>query len=268
MTVNTIHPNNIHPSAIVNPKAELGTSNTIGANCIIEADVVLGNNNTLHTGAVLKNGCRIGDDNIFYEYSVMAGLPQDVSFDKAAKTVLEIGNKNEFREYTTVNRATLKEQGITKLGNNNYLMAHAHIGHDCVLANNITMVVSSGIAGHVHVGERAFISGGVMVHQFTQIGAYAMIGGNAKITQDVLPYFITDGIPAVVKGINVVGLKRAGFKASDISALKQAYKLIFSSSLSLEQVTIELKGLNSNVINDLTSFIGNSKRGFHRVERG
>ena len=259
--------NTIHPSAIIDPKAELGSGNIIGANVLVEADVVLGDNNILHTGAVLKNGCRIGNDNNFYEYSVMAGLPQDVGFDKMAKTVVEIGNSNTFREYTTVNRATLKEQGITRLGNDNYLMAHAHIGHDCVLGNNITMVVSSGIAGHVHVGERAFISGGVMVHQFTRIGAYAMIGGNAKITQDVLPYFITDGIPAVVKGINVVGLKRAGFKKSDISDLKQAYRLIFSSGQALEQTIAAIRDINSNIINELADFIALSKRGFHRIER-
>ncbi len=259
--------NTIHPSAIIDPKAELGTANSIAANTLIEADVVLGDNNVLHHGAVLKNGCRIGNNNSFYEYAVMGGCPQDVGFDKQAQTFVEIGDNNEFREYSSVNRATLKEQGTTILGNNNYLMANAHIGHDCVLANNIVMVVSAGIGGHVHVGQNAFISGGVMVHQFTRIGAYAMIGGNAKITQDVLPYFITDGLPASVKGINVVGLKRAGFKKSDITALKQAYRLIFSSGLSLEQVISQLKKINSNIINDLAVFIGQSKRGFHRVER-
>ena len=259
--------NTIHPTAIVDPKAELGSGNTIDAYSIIEADVTLGNNNHLHTGAVLKNGCRIGNDNQFYEYAVMAGLPQDTSFDKQASTLVQIGNNNEFREYTTVNRATQKENGVTILGNNNYLMAHAHIGHDCVLADNIIMVISSGIAGHVHVGQRAFISGGVMVHQFVSIGEYAMIGGNAKITQDVLPYFITDGIPASVKGINVVGLKRAGFKKSDISDLKHAYRLIFSSGLPLEQIISSLSETKSNLINELSCFIGLSKRGFHRSER-
>jgi len=259
--------NTIHSTAIIDSNAELGSGNTIGAHCVIEADVVLGDNNQLLTGAVLKSGCRIGNDNIFYEYSVMAGLPQDVSFDKNAKTVLEIGNNNEFREYTTVNRASLKENGITKLGNHNYLMAHAHIGHDCVLADNIVMVISAGIAGHVHVGKNAFISGGVMVHQFVKIGQYAMIGGNAKITQDVLPFFITDGVPAFVKGINVVGLKRAGFKKSDISELKQAYRLIFNSESSLEQIHTALVAIKSKLINELNVFLGGSKRGFHRIER-
>lgn len=259
--------NTIHPTAIVDPNAELGSGNTIGAYSIIEADVKLGNNNQLHSGAVLKNGCRIGNDNQFYEYAVMAGLPQDVSFDASASTLVEIGNNNQFREYTTVNRATLKENGVTIIGNDNYLMAHAHVGHDCVLADNVVMVINSGIAGHVHVGNRAFISGGVMVHQFVKIGEYAMIGGNAKITQDVLPYFITDGIPASVKGINIVGLKRAGFKKSDISDLKQAYRLLFSSGLALEQIMISLSEINSNLINGLAGFIGHSKRGFHRIER-
>jgi len=259
--------NTIHPSAIIDPNANIGSGNTIAAHCVIEADVSLGNNNILNHGAILKDGCRIGDNNIFYEYSVMGGCPQDVSFDKQAKTIVEIGNSNEFREYTTVNRASLKEQGITKLGNHNYLMANAHIGHDCVLADNIVMVVSSGLGGHVHVERNAFISGGVMVHQFTHIGAYAMIGGNAKITQDVLPFFITDGIPATVKGINVVGLKRAGFKRSDISELKQAYKLLFTAGLPLEQIIKQLKEINSSLIKELREFLVDSKRGFHRAER-
>ncbi len=259
--------NNIHPTAIVAPKAELGSGNTIGAYCVIEADVVLGDNNQLHTGAVLKDGCRIGNDNIFYEYSVMAGLPQDVSFDRQASTRVEIGNNNEFREYTTVNRASLKENRVTKLGSHNYLMAHAHIGHDCVLADNIVMVINAGIAGHVHVGEGAFISGGVMVHQFVKIGQYAMIGGNAKITQDVLPFFITDGVPAFVKGINVVGLKRAGFKKSDISDLKLAYRVLFGSGNSFEQIIAGLEGIKSSTIKELSKFLGRSKRGFHRAER-
>ena len=259
--------NSIHPTAIVDPKAELGSGNVIGAHAVIEADVVLGDNNQLHFGAVIKNGCRIGNNNIFYEYAVMGGLPQDVSFDKSAQTFVEIGNDNEFREYTTVNRATLKENAVTRLGNNNYLMAHAHIGHDCVLADNIVMVISSGIAGHVHVADKAFISGGVMVHQFVHIGQYAMIGGNAKITQDVLPFFITDGVPASVKGINVVGLKRAGFKKSDISELKQAYRILFSDGLPLEQIMQSLLEIKSNTINELSDFIARSKRGFHRVER-
>jgi len=259
--------NTIHSTAIIDPGAELGSGNTIGANAIIEADVVLGNNNVLHNGAVLKNGCRIGNGNTFYEYAVMAGLPQDVSFNKQAQTFVEIGDNNEFREYTTVNRATEKEQGITRLGSHNYLMAHAHIGHDCVLADNIVMVISSGIAGHVHVASNAFISGGVMVHQFTRIGRYAMIGGNAKITQDVLPFFITDGIPATVKGINVVGLKRAGFKKNDIMQLKQAYRTLFDMEESLENRIESLQDIKSNIIKELAEFASSAKRGFHRVER-
>jgi len=259
--------NTIHSTAIIDQGAELGSGNTIGANAIIEADVVLGNNNVLHNGVVLKNGCRIGNSNTFYEYAVMAGLPQDVSFNKQAQTFVEIGDHNEFREYTTVNRATEKEQGLTRLGSHNYLMAHAHIGHDCVLDDNIVMVISSGIAGHVHVASNAFISGGVMVHQFTRIGRYAMIGGNAKITQDVLPFLITDGIPATVKGINVVGLKRAGFKKNDIIQLKQAYRILFNMEVSLDNRIQSLFDIKSNIIKELAEFASSAKRGFHRVER-
>lgn len=254
--------NEIHSTAIVSAKAELGKANTIGPFVIIEDGVKLGDNNHIAAHAVVKRHTRMGSNNAIAEHVVLAGLPQDLGFaDKP--TYVELGDGNTLREGVTINRAT-KDNGTTRLGDNNYLMALAHIGHDCQLGNHIVIAPSSGIGGHVHIADRAFISGGVMVHQFGRIGAYAMLGGNSKITQDCLPFMITDGVPASVHGLNIVGLKRAGFKLEAIKALKEAYRTLFRSPLSLEEKLARLKQTDNEYVADLARFITESRRGFHR----
>lgn len=259
--------NTIHPTAIIHDSARLGENNTIGPNVVIEADVELGNANQLMSGVVLNSGARIGSNNRFHEYVVIAGLPQDISFNPDEKTTVEIGNNNTFREYVTINRATTKENRVTRVGSDNYFMTGTHVGHDCAIGNRVVVAPSTGFGGHVHIDDGAFISGGVMVHQFVKIGRLAMIGGNAKITQDVLPYFITDGVPATVKGINVVGLKRAGFTASDIKVLKQAFRELFGSTRSLEEIKSAIAAMDNELTNHLAAFIVDSKRSFHRQEK-
>lgn len=255
--------NIIHPTAVVSASARLGKANQIGPFVVIEDDVEMGDNNILHTGAVLRSGTRMGNGNQLHEYAVLAGEPQDLGFDKKLPTYVKIGDGNVLREGVTIHRATKAEMS-TILGNNNYFMTHVHIGHDCVIGNNIIMAPDAGIGGHVHIEDRAFISGGVMIHQFAKVGRIAMIGGNAKITQDVLPFMITDGMPGQVRGLNVVGLKRAGFKADDLRVLKQAYQLMFRSGLGLDGIIEQLRGLGSDLASHLAEFISDSKRGFHR----
>ncbi len=255
--------NAIHPSAIVSESARLGENNTLGPHVIIEDDVRLGNGNTLMSGAVLKAGTRLGNDNTVHEYAVLGGLPQDLGFVAGKATCVEIGNGNTLREYVTVNRAT-KEGGATRLGNDNYLMVNAHIAHDCVLADNIILAPEAALGGHVQVQSRAFISGGVMVHQFTTIGSLAMVGGNAKITQDVLPYMITDGNPARLRGLNVVGLRRNGYNRDDVRVLKEIYQLINRSGLAQESFLARIAALDSPLATQFVRFIENAKRGFHR----
>ena len=250
--------NSIHPTALVSSKAELGNNNSIGPFVTIEDDVRLGNNNTVMQGALLKNGTRIGNDNAIHEYAVIAGLPQDIGFD-GRPTRVEIGDNNVLREFVTISRATTEDVS-TSLGNDNYLMNQVHLGHDCSLANRVIIAPGTGLGGHVHVSDRAFISGGVMVHQFVQIGTIAMIGGNSKIVKDVLPYMITDGVPAAPHGPNVVGLRRAGFTNEDIRSLKLAYKIINRSSLSKDDVLKALRDLNTDTSNNLADFIENVKR--------
>jgi len=255
--------NTIHPTAIVSEQAQLGENNIVGPHVVIEANVHMGSGNTLMTGVLLKNGVKIGDDNTIHEYAVIGGLPQDLGFDPATVSYVTIGNSNCLREYVTVHRAS-KQDAITRLGDENYLMTHVHLGHDCQLANRVIIAPSSGLGGHVHVADRAFISGGVMVHQFVQIGTLAMIGGNAKITQDVLPYMITDGVPGTVRGLNLVGLRRAGCSRSDIQILKQAYQIIHRSTQSRQGILEEIREMDSPYTLHLAEFITGSSRGFHR----
>ncbi len=255
--------NTIHPTAIVSEQAQLGENNIIGPYVVIDADVQMGNGNTLMTGVSLKAGVKIGNDNTLHEYAVIGGLPQDTGFDSATTTYVTIGDANTLREYVTVHRAS-KQDACTRLGNENFLMTHVHLGHDCQLGSNIIIAPSSGLGGHVHVADRAFISGGVMVHQFVQIGTLAMIGGNAKITQDVLPYMITDGVPGTVRGLKQEGLRRAGCSRSDIQTLKQAYQIIHRSAQAQQAILDELKQINHPYALGLAAFISASKRGFHR----
>jgi len=254
--------NTIHASASVSAKAELGDNNVIGALVCIDDDVHLGEGNTLMQGVVLKPGTRLGDNNTIHEYVVLGGLPQDLGFDGRPSGVT-IGSGNTLREYVTINRAT-RDGGATLLGDNNYLMTQVHLGHDCCLADQVIIAPGSGLGGHVRVAERAFISGGVMVHQFVEVGTLAMVGGNAKITQNVLPYMITDGIPARVHGLNLVGLKRAGVELEEIRNLKRAYNTIHRSGQSHEVIVRHLREQPGPHSHHLADFIASAKRGFHR----
>jgi UDP-N-acetylglucosamine acyltransferase len=256
--------NQIHPTAVVASQAELGRGNVVGPYVVIEPDVVLGDNNTVGAHSVVKKGARIGNDNRLHEHVVYGGVPQDLGF-KEADTVAELGNGNVLREFVTVHRATLKESGRTVIGNNNYLMATAHVAHDCQIGNQVILANDAVLGGHVHVEDRAFVSGGVKVHQWVHIGEFAMIGGNSKITQDCLPYMITDGNPARVRGLNLVGLKRAGFSADELRELKDAYGILLGSHSTLDEQLAALAALKSARANHLIDFVRASKRSFHRA---
>lgn len=255
--------NQIHPTAVVSAAATLGQGNTIGPFVVIEENVAIGDNNVIAAHSVIKYGARIGNGNRIHEQVIFAGVPQDLGF-KDTETFAELGNDNVLREFVTVSRATTKETGRTVIGNNNYFMATAHIAHDCQIGNHVIMANDAVLAGHVHIEDRVFVSGGVKVHQWAHIGEYAMIGGNSKITQDCLPYMITDGMPGRVRGLNLVGLKRAGFGAEELRELKAAYRILLGARGSLEDQLAELAQLTSPQARHLHEFIRNSKRSFHR----
>jgi UDP-N-acetylglucosamine acyltransferase len=256
--------NTIHPTAVVSASAKLGNGNRIGPFVVIEDDVEIGDNNVLYAGAVLRDGARLGDGNRLHEHAVVAGEPQDLGFDPGLRTFARLGDRNVLRESVTVHRAS-KDGEATVLGDDNYLMAQVHVGHDCRLNNRIIMAPSAAVGGFVTIDDRAFVSGGVMVHQFVKVGRLAMIGGNAKIVQDVLPFMITDGVPGEVRGLNVVGLKRAGCKAEELRVLKHAYRILFRSGLALQDIVVQLRALESAHAVHLADFITGSRRGFHRA---
>lgn len=254
--------NQIHPTAIIASKAELGQNNTVGPYAIIEAGARLGSNNRIAAHAVIKKSVRLNNDNVLSEHVVVGGTPQYAGFDESIETYLEIGSGNIFREGTTINCA-LHEGDSTRIGDRNFFMHAMHIGHDCLIGNDITFGPSTGIGGHVEIFDKAFISGGVMVHQFGKIGRFAMVGGNAKISRDVLPYMITDGNPASVRGLNLVGVKRAGFNLNDIKMLKKAYRLLFRGGAQEDNLEA-IQALNHALCDELCAFIARSERGFHR----
>lgn len=256
--------NQIHATAIIADNVEMGDNNVIGAYAVIEADVVMGDGNQIGSHTCVKRWTRMGNNNVIYDHAMLGGLPQHTGFkDPNTPTFLNIGDGNTIREFTAIHRSYLEQQA-TVLGNQNYVMCMCHIGHDCVLHDNITLASGAAIGGHVTIHKNVFIAGGAVVHQFVNIGEYVMLGGNAKITQDCLPYMLVDGIPAVVRGLNLVGLKRAGFQREDLSILKRAYRILMQDEGKLEEKRALLDGIQHPSVNVLSKFIQQSKRSFHR----
>ncbi|MBI2821107.1 MAG: acyl-ACP--UDP-N-acetylglucosamine O-acyltransferase [Acidobacteria bacterium] len=254
----------IHPTAVVHPGARLGSGTDVGPCAVIEEDVIIGQNCRIGAHAVIKQGTRMGDGNAVFEGAVLGGPPQDLKYS-GGRSYLRIGNGNTFREGVTVHRGAVVE-GETRIGNGNYLMAHAHAAHDCTLGDSIVIANNVALAGHIEIDSHAFISGGVVIHQFSRVGKHSMIGGNSKITQDVLPFFLVDGVPGRVRALNLVGLKREGFPDAEINNLKEASRILFQHG-SLEAKLAAMSAIDSDHVRHLVTFIRSSRRGFHRMVR-
>jgi UDP-N-acetylglucosamine acyltransferase len=239
-----------------NPAATL-----IHPTAIIEEDVVLGEGCRIGAYAVIKRYTRMGARNQVCEHAVIGGEPQDLKFKADTVSGVEIGDDNVLREYVTIHRGS-RPGSVTRIGSGCMLMVGVHIAHDCSVGDQVVMVNNAGLSGEVSVGERAFISGLTGVHQFCRVGRNAMIGGLAKVTQDVLPFCITDGNPARARGLNLVGLRRAGFKAADIAALKDAYRLLYQD-VPLAVAIAQMNKSDSAPVKELAAFLGGvGKRGF------
>ena len=256
----------IHPSAVVSPKARLGRDVTIGPFVVVEDETTIGDGCEIRAHAVIKRGSVLGAQNRVHEGAVIGGEPQDVSFG-GQDSGLVIGDRNVIREGVTIHRST-KAGGTTVVGSDCFLMAYAHVAHDNRLGDRVLMGNNVLLAGHVELAERAFLSGDVGVHQFCRIGRLAMIGGKSKVVQDCLPFVITDGFPARAHGLNVVGLRRAGFTAEKLRTLHQAYRLLLRSGLPLQRALEELKALEDPQVDELVAFVGASRRGFAHAARG
>ncbi|MFM7183547.1 MAG: acyl-ACP--UDP-N-acetylglucosamine O-acyltransferase [Planctomycetota bacterium] len=256
----------IHPMAVVSPDARLGVGVTIGAFATVEDDVELGDFCTVASGAVIKSGVSAGCHNEFGEHSVVGGAPQHVARPKQTGRI-RIGDHNVFREHVTIHKA-LKADAVTTVGSHNYVMAGAHFGHDAFVGNNCIFANAALLGGHVVVEDRAFVSGAVAVHQFCRVGKLAMVGGHARIVQDVPPYMLIDGQTGCVVGLNIVGLRRSGHSAEDISDLKSAYRIVYRRGLPWKGVLDALQSeFGAGPVGHLHSFLASGSRGFTQERR-
>ena len=254
----------IHATAIVDPRAEVGEGSIIGPYSVVGPDVSIGEGCWLQHHVTLVGPARIGPRNKFYAYCSIGQQSQDLNY-QGEPTYLEIGEANIFREFVTVNRSTAST-GKTRIGNGGNFLAYSHIGHDCTVGDQVVFSNNGTLAGHVQVGDHAIMGGLTAVHQFCRIGRFAITGGCSKIVQDVPPFMIADGNPAKVRGINLVGLERNNFSAESVRLIKEAFRLIYRSKYNtrqaLEAMTKELPATDE--IAQITEFIRNSERGIIR----
>ncbi len=250
----------IHPTAIVDGGARLGEGVVIGPCAVVEDEVTIGARTELRAHAVVKRYTTLGAGNTVHEGAVLGGEPQDLGFT-GGETRLEIGDGNRIREGVTIHRATRPGQ-VTRVGSGCFLMAYAHIAHDNRIGDHVIIANNTALAGYVDIDRGAFLSGGVVVHQFCRIGRLAMIGGNSKVIQDALPFVTTDGVPCRARGLNLVGLRRAGVPASQVRALKEGYRLLLQANLRLPDALERMAALQDPLVDEMTAFVRASKRGF------
>ncbi|MGA9997853.1 MAG: acyl-ACP--UDP-N-acetylglucosamine O-acyltransferase [Pyrinomonadaceae bacterium] len=256
---------NIHPTAVVSASARLAEDVSVGPYAVVETEVVIGSGCEIGAYACIKRFTELGKRNRVYEHATIGGEPQDVKF-KGEASRLVIGDDNLIREYVTIHRAS-GEGEVTRVGSRNFLMVGVHIAHNCTVGDDNIFANGAALAGHIEVEDHVFLSNNVGAHQFVRFGRYAMVGGKSKIVQDVLPFFTTDGNPARVRGLNSVGLRRAGFSSEARRALKRAYQLLFRAGLPLEVALEEMARLEDENAAHLVNFIRASKRGFTRAGR-
>ncbi|WP_404362592.1 acyl-ACP--UDP-N-acetylglucosamine O-acyltransferase [Marinobacter sp.] len=254
----------IHDTAIVDPSARLAGGVVIGAYAVIGAGVDIQPGTTVGPHSVIYGPTRLGRNNRIHPHVCLGGAPQDLGYLEES-TRLEIGDGNTIREFVTIHRGTPKDRALTTIGNDNLLMAYAHVGHDCVLGNNIVMANGATLAGHVSVGDRANIAGLVAVHQFARIGQIAMVGGGSIVVKDIPPFMLAAGNTARLYGLNHRGLKRAGLDAAGLAALKSAYRTLYRSGLGLKHAIRELESQSlTPEVQQLLDFLKQSKRGLSR----
>lgn len=255
----------IDPRAIVSPKAELAADVVVGAYTVIEDGVQIGAGTWVGPHAVIKGPTTIGQGNKIFQFASIGDAPQDLKY-KGELTRLEIGDRNVFREFTTMNRGTQHGGGVTKIGSENLFMAYTHVAHDCIVGNKCVMANYATLAGHVELGDWVIMGGYSGTHQFTKVGAHAFIGNNAAVTRDVPPYVMAVGSPAVPHSINSEGLKRRGFNEQQIRNLKNAYRVLYRSDLKLADAVAELtkRVPEQPELKIFVDFIGESTRSLVR----
>jgi UDP-N-acetylglucosamine acyltransferase len=230
----------IDPRAVVDAGAEIDTEVHVGAYAIIGAGVRIGRGTRIEPHAVIKGRTTIGVDNHIFQFASVGDDPQDKKY-KGEPTELVIGDRNTIRECATLNRGTVQDNGVTRVGNDNWIMAYSHIAHDCVVGNNTIFANNASIAGHVHVGDQAILGGFTAVHQFCRIGAHALTSMFSYVTKDIPAYVTVSGRPAEPRGINAEGLKRRGFSEQQVRNIREAYRTLYRQSLRLEEAIAEIE---------------------------
>lgn len=255
----------IHPTAIIDKDAQIGKNVSIGPYCIIESDTIIGDDCELKSHVVVANHTTLGKGNKIYPFASIGEDPQDKKY-LDEPTQLIIGDNNTIRENVTINRGTVDDDGITVIGDDNWIMAYVHIAHDCVLGNQTILANCSSLAGHVHVGDYAILGGFTKIHQFCRIGAHSFSAMDTGFQKDLPPFVMAQGNPAKPRAINFEGLKRRGFDKNRIAIIKKAYRILYKSELKLEQAINELEDIasESNDVKMMVEFIKTSSRSIIR----
>jgi UDP-N-acetylglucosamine acyltransferase len=259
----------IHPTAIVESGAQLDDSVTIDAYAIVRSNVRIAAGTTVGPHCVIEGRTTIGRDNRIFQFCSIGAVPQDKKY-AGEPTELVIGDRNLIREYCTLNLGTAQDAGATRVGSDNWIMAYVHLAHDVQLGSNVTLASYSALAGHVHVGDWVSIGGLSGVHQYVKIGTHAFVGFSSAVSQDVPPFMLVDGNPLAVRGFNIEGLRRRGFSAERIAAVKQMHRLLYRSSLTLESARTGIAKLASEIpeaeadVAMMNGFLGLATRGIAR----
>jgi len=259
----------VHPTALVDPGAELAAGVSVGAYSVIGAGVVVGEGTTIGAHCVIEGPTTIGRDNRIHSHAALGGAPQDKKY-RGEPTQLHIGDRNTIREFTTFNRGTAQDSGVTRVGDDNWVMAYVHIAHDVQLGNDTVLANSATLAGHVNIGDGAIIGGLSGVHQFCKVGAYVMLGFQSHVSQDVPPFMTASGNPLSVHGINAEGLRRRQFSRERIALVKQMHRLLYREGLTLEKAREAIAALAGTVeggdadVQALLGFLSASTRGIAR----
>lgn len=255
----------IHPTAIVDVKAELASDVRVGPYCVIEENAVIESGVVLKPHVYISGHTHIGENTVIYPFASVGAEPQDKKYNNEP-TKTYIGSGNTIREYVTINRGTVDDNGMTYLGNNNWIMAYVHIAHDCHIGDHTIMANATTLAGHVHIGDWVILGGFTKVHQFCHIGEHAFTAMNCDLQKDIPPYVMAYGRPAYPRTINFEGLKRRGFEPSTLKLIKQAYRLLYKSDLSLPDALVEMQKIAGSCyeVQVMVDFIKQSKRSIIR----
>ena len=259
----------IHPSAIVHPQAQLDSTVRVGPYAVVGPKLRIGAHTTVRPHCVLEGDTEIGCHNQIFQFASLGAQPQDKKY-AGEPTQLIIGDRNTIREFCTFNTGTVQDGGVTRIGNDNWIMAYVHIAHDCVVGHNTILANNATLAGHVHVGDWVILGGLTGVHQFTRIGAHAMAGFASHISQDVPPFMMVDGNPLAVRGFNIEGLRRRGFGEQRLRAVKQMHRLLYRQGLTLEAARAAIAALAAELpeaaadVQAMLDFLAASQRGIAR----